>query len=120
MKVLIVDDSQAMRLMVKKALRQAGFTGHQYIEAINGKDALTKIDLEKPDLVLSDWNMPEMTGLELLTTLRSENNPVIFGFVTTESTGEMRAKARQAGCQFLITKPFTAESFRVHLESLLT
>ena len=71
-----------------------------------------------PDLVLSDWNMPNMTGIELLETIRAENIEVTFGFVTTESSSEMRQKATAAGAQFLITKPFTLESFEKVLNLL--
>lgn len=108
-----------MRLMVKKALRQAGFVGHDYIEAGDGEEALKAIHDSNPDLVLSDWNMPNMNGLDLLNKLREEENSVTFGFVTTEATGEMRAKAREAGSTFLITKPFTAESFKSTLDPIL-
>ena len=66
MKILVVDDSTVMRKMVMRALRQAGHGGHDYSEAANGKEALEQISKESPDLVLCDWNMPEMTGIEVL------------------------------------------------------
>lgn len=111
MNILVVDDSAAMRMMVIKTLRQAGFKGHDIVQAKDGADALEQIKAAKPDLVLADWNMPNMTGLELLTALNDEGIGVTFGFITTEATAEMRAKATDAGASFLITKPFTAESF---------
>ncbi len=70
MRVLIVDDSKAMRMVVTRFLKQAGFVDHEYIEAENGKDALVRIESQPPDVILSDWNMPEMQGIELLKTLR--------------------------------------------------
>lgn len=115
MKILIVDDSKAMRMIVRRTLRQAGFDGHDVQEAGDGKEALAAIRASQPDLVLSDWNMPEMGGLELLQTLRSEDNRVTLGFVTTEGTPEMRAKATEAGAAFLIAKPFTADQFKNEL-----
>ena len=110
MKILVADDSSAMRMMVVRALRQAGYDGKSIIQAEDGKVALEKIKGDVPDLVLADWNMPNMTGLELLQTLRADGIDVPFGFITTESTKDMRQKATEAGAKFLIAKPFTAES----------
>jgi two-component system chemotaxis response regulator CheY len=115
MKILIVDDSAAMRMIVKKTLRLAGFEGHDISDADDGAKALAVIKTAKPDLVLSDWNMPNMTGLQLLEALGSENVKVTFGFITTEATPDMRAKALAAGAKFLISKPFTPESFKESL-----
>lgn len=119
MKVLIVDDSSAMRMIVKKTLRQAGFDALDISEAGDGSEALTKIQEEPPELVLCDWNMPNMNGIDLLKSLREVGNPVKFGFITTESTSEMRTKAIEAGAQFLIAKPFTAESFEKALRPII-
>jgi two-component system chemotaxis response regulator CheY len=88
-------------------------------EAANGVEALAAIERAKPDLVLSDWNMPEMNGYEFLTALRSRGNRVPFGFITTESTPEMKAKASDAGALFLIAKPFTVEAFQAALNPIL-
>lgn len=117
MKILIVDDSVAMRMIVKKTLRLAGFEGHDISEADDGAKALAAIRSAKPDLVLSDWNMPNMTGLQLLEALDSDGLKVSFGFITTEATPEMRAKAHRAGAKFLISKPFTPESFKENLSA---
>jgi two-component system chemotaxis response regulator CheY len=112
MKILIVDDSKAMRMIVRRTLRQAGLEEHDYEEADNGKVALGVIASWQPDLVLSDWNMPEMTGIELIRELRNQGNPVRFGFVTSEGTTEMRQMAETAGALFLIAKPFDADTFK--------
>jgi two-component system, chemotaxis family, chemotaxis protein CheY len=109
MNVLIVDDSKAMRMIVSRTLRQAGYADGTLREAADGAEALAAIKAERPDLVLSDWNMPEMNGIELLKALRAEEIDVRFGFITSESTTEMREQAIQAGAEFLIAKPFTAE-----------
>jgi two-component system, chemotaxis family, chemotaxis protein CheY len=119
MKVVIADDSRVMRQIVLRTLRQAGFSQHDYVEAVDGADALAKIDEHAPELVLSDWNMPNKTGIELLRALRSAGNAVPFGFVTSEGSEEMRATAEQAGAMFLIAKPFTPESFEDALSGVL-
>ena len=116
MKILIVDDSTAMRMIVRKTLRLAGFEGHEFLEAEDGLKALTAVKSGPPDLVLSDWNMPNMTGIELLEALTKEGAKIKFGFVTTEATPDMRQRASAAGASFLISKPFTPDSFKEALK----
>ncbi len=119
MKILIVDDSRAMRMIVTRTLRQAGFGDHEFLEAENGAEGLALVDSADPDLVLSDWNMPEVNGIEFLQALRSKGSAVRFGFVTSESTDAMRTLAAEAGALFLIAKPFTADTFVTALGSVL-
>jgi len=119
MKILIADDSRVMRQIVTRTLRQAGFSGYDVVEAADGRQAFDTIVSEKPNLVLSDWNMPEMTGIEVLKALRANGVQVPFGFVTSEGSEEMRAAANEAGALFLITKPFTADAFRDALDAYL-
>ena len=111
MKILVVDDSKAMRAIVKRALgsidRVAGAT---VIEAVDGREALTTAQQEQPDLIISDWNMPEMTGIELLQALNEAGSCPSFGFVTSESTPEMHELAKGNGAKFLVSKPFTPEA----------
>ena len=111
MKILVADDSRVMRQIVIRTLRQAGYTGHEVIEAENGREGLEMVRAEGPDLVLSDWNMPEMTGIDFLAALRSSGSTVPFGFVTSEGSADMRARASAGGALFLIAKPFTPEAF---------
>jgi two-component system chemotaxis response regulator CheY len=118
-KILIIDDSKAMRLIVRRTLRQAGLGEHDVVEACDGKEGFALIKQNRPDLVLSDWNMPEMTGFELLTELRKHSIDIKFGFVNTEGTTQMRLAASDAGALFLITKPFTPETFRETLTPVL-
>jgi two-component system chemotaxis response regulator CheY len=118
-KILVADDSRVMRQIVIRTLRQAGFDDHDVVEAEDGRDAYAKVQSEAPDLVLSDWNMPNMTGLECLQALRGAGSTVPFGFVTSEGSAEMREKAADAGALFLIAKPFTEETFRENLEGVL-
>lgn len=115
MKILVVDDSRAMRMLVTRTLRQAGFGDHDIVEAENGAQGLDLVASEAPDFILSDWNMPEKSGIEFLEELRAGGNATPFGFVTSEGTAEMRQRASSAGALFLITKPFTPESFQSEL-----
>ncbi len=119
MKILVVDDSKAMRGIIRRTLRQAGFGSHQVIEACSGEEALKEIGQQAPDVVLSDWNMPAMTGIELLQRLRSSGKQVPFGFVTSESTDEMKKLATQGGAAFFLSKPFTVESFQTALAGVI-
>lgn len=117
--ILIVDDSKAMRLIVRRTLRQAGFEDCAVDEACTGKEALESLQRSLPFLVLSDWNMPEMTGIELLREVTARKLEVRFGFVTTEATPEMRALAQAEGALFLIAKPFTPQDFEAALRPVL-
>jgi len=119
MKILIVDDSRVMRTIVNRTLRQAGFDAHPVTEAEDGVQALAAIEADPPGLVLSDWNMPEMNGIELLRALRSRGNNLPFGFVTSEGSPEMRGQAEAAGALFLIAKPFTDRTFTEALSGVL-
>jgi two-component system chemotaxis response regulator CheY len=118
-KVLIVDDSKAMRMIVTRTLRQAGYADHEFLEAENGAEGVAAVAEHHPDLVLSDWNMPEMSGIEFLQALRAKGDGVRFGFVTSESTDSMRALAAESGALFLIAKPFTADTFADALRGVL-
>ena len=111
MKIMVVDDSKAMRLIVIKTLRDAGFSGHDIVQAADGKEALDLVLEDRPDLILCDWNMPNMTGPELLAALKAENVNPPFGFVTTEATPAMKEQADELGARFLIAKPFTSDTF---------
>ncbi len=93
MKILVADDSRVMRQIVIRTLRQAGYAGHEIVEAENGREALETVHSEAPDLVLSDWNMPEMNGIDLLERCGAAGSTVPFGFVTSEGSDEMRARA---------------------------
>ncbi len=119
MQILVVDDSKAMRSIVMRAVRQAGFDA-TFVEATNGVEALKAIRASPPTLVMADWNMPEMTGIELLQKLRAEGNGVKMGFVTSESDPSMRDLAFQAGALFMLTKPFTPDAIKAVLSPVLS
>ena len=109
-----------MRSIVQRTLRQAGFEGHDIAEAENGKVALDAISESSPDLVLSDWNMPEMLGIELLKALRENGNEVPFVFITSETTEDMHAAAMTEGAAAVITKPFNADKFQATLQGVIS
>jgi len=117
MRILIVDDSKAMRMIVKRQLSQIEDLGElETGEAASGVEGLAWIaENGAPDVVLSDWNMPEMSGIEFLRALRGQGETVPFGFVTSESQQEMKDEATEAGAQFFVTKPFTADTFKAVL-----
>lgn len=119
MKILVVDDSSIMRKIVVRTLKQAGFTGHTVEEAENGKDALAKIEADAPDLVLTDWNMPEMSGIELVKAMAEKKLGIPFAFITSECTTEMKNQANAAGAVAFLTKPFTAETMQSVLGKIL-
>ena len=118
MKILVCDDSKAMRMIVIRSLRQAGIEAEIH-EAENGAEGLAKVAELSPDLVLSDWNMPEMTGIEFLHALRDRGDHVRFGFITSETTPEMRERAITGGAAFLLGKPFTAEDVQDAVSAVL-
>jgi two-component system chemotaxis response regulator CheY len=109
MNVLLVDDNKANRLMVRRTLLQTGVSDLRVEEAENGSDALAKLANLEPDIIISDWSMPEMNGVEL----RARGSVVKFGFITPEAASEhMRQRAFEAGAQFLIARPFCVQRFR--------
>lgn len=107
-KILTVDDSKSMRQMVAMSLRSQG---HDVTEAEDGVDGLTKAQADKFDLVVTDINMPNKNGLELIADLRAQPQykfiPILC--LTTESSGDMKSKGKQAGATGWIVKPFTPE-----------
>ncbi len=120
MKILVVDDSKAMRMIVRRSLMNApAYAGATVVEAENGQQALEQVAAESPDVILSDWNMPEMNGIEFLEALAAKGPHVPFGFVTSESTPEMHERATSAGAKFLVSKPFTPESLAAALDGAL-
>lgn len=120
MRILIVDDSKAMRMIVTRALRQSAVSIDALHEAGDGIEGLAAVADFNPELILCDWNMPNMNGLEFLTQLRSTGNETTFGFVTSESNPAMRTDALGAGASFLLTKPFTGERLDEALGTLVS
>ena len=119
MDILVVDDSRTMRLIVQRAIRQAGFRSLVVGEAENVAQALEKLGTEPTRLILSDWNMPERSGLDFLKEVRAAENKVPFGFITSEVSATMKALAMTEGATFLISKPFTPEDIEAALYPIL-
>ncbi len=119
LRVLVADDSKVMRQIVIRTLRQAGYGDWTVIEASNGAEALELALSQQPDLVLSDWNMPEMSGIDLLRKLNASGADIPFGFVTSEGSTQMRDLAATEGALFLIAKPFTPDVFRSTIDPFL-
>lgn len=111
MQALVVDDSRAVRMMLSRMLLGAGFTS--CLEAGDGLEALDRLDeaTEPPAVMLVDWNMPNMNGLELIRAVRSNPDrrdlPIIM--VTTESEMSQMVKALAAGANEYVMKPFTSD-----------
>ena len=119
MDLLLVDDSKTMRLLVQRAIRQAGYRGLTVCEAENGADALEKLKSVQPKLILSDWNMPQMSGIEFLKRLREEKNLTPFGFITSEASAKFKDIAISNGASFIIVKPFNADDVQAALDPIL-
>jgi two-component system, chemotaxis family, chemotaxis protein CheY len=119
MNILVVDDSATMRMIVIKSLRQAGFDSATVIEASGAKEALTKIAAGGIDIVLSDVNMPDITGIELVKVIKAKLRTLPVVMVTTESSPEMKETMLQAGANGIITKPFPPEELQKVLGPLL-
>lgn len=119
MRVLVVDDSRAIRVVLKKMLAEGGFD--DVLEAGHGKEALEVIEAgPQPDVILVDWNMPEMNGLELIRAVRAmpEHRRVPIVMVTTETEVSQVVKALAAGASEYVMKPFTKDVIMDKLEML--
>lgn len=118
MKFLVVDDFSTMRRIVRNLLKELGFSNVQ--EAEDGVDALNKLRRDKFEFVASDWNMPNMTGIELLKAIRADAGlkhlPVLM--ITAEAKKENIIEAAQAGASGYIVKPFTSGTLDEKLKKI--
>jgi len=118
MRILVVDDFSTMRRIVRILLKELGYTNAD--EAEDGVKALQKLKSERFDFVVSDWNMPSMTGIDLLRAIRGDDAlkhlPVLM--ITAEARKENIIEAAQAGANGYIVKPFTAATLDEKLEKL--
>ncbi|MFH1687334.1 MAG: response regulator [bacterium] len=119
LKILAVDDSPTMRRIIINTLKRAGFK--DVVEASDGRDALAKMKLDSFNFVITDWNMPEMDGLALVTALRSMDQykrlPILM--VTTRSVKDDIVEALKAGVNNYIVKPFTPDTLKEKIEQVL-
>ncbi len=118
MKILVVDDFSTMRRIVKNLLRDLGFTNT--FEADDGKTALPMLQTGNFDFLVTDWNMPGMTGIDLLKAVRADpklvNLPVLM--VTAEAKREQIILAAQTGVNGYVIKPFTAGTLKEKIEKI--
>ena len=120
LKILVVDDFATMRRIVKNSLRQLGY--ENIVEAEDGEIAVSKLEAERIDFIVSDWNMPKMTGLELLKFVRSSDEfcDLPFLMVTAEAQKENILEAAKAKVSNYIVKPFTAETLGEKIEAIFS
>ncbi|KAF1075984.1 chemotaxis response regulator CheY [Halodesulfovibrio sp. MK-HDV] len=118
MRVLVVDDFSTMRRIVKNILRQIGFTN--IVEADDGTTAWEVLNKDRIEFVISDWNMPQMTGIELLRKVRSSEEfaDMPFLMVTAEAQQENIIEAVQAKVSNYVVKPFTAEIMKQKIDKI--
>ncbi|TAN46401.1 MAG: chemotaxis protein CheY [Methylococcaceae bacterium] len=118
MKILVVDDFSTMRRIIKNLLRDLGL--NNVVEADDGQTALPKLQAGGIDFLITDWNMPGMTGIELLKLVRADPKlvklPVLM--VTAEAKREQIVEAAQAGVNGYIIKPFTAATLKEKLDKI--
>lgn len=117
-KVLVVDDMSTMRRIVKNVLKQIGY--ENIVEAEHGQDALNKLKGGGFGLVVSDWNMPVMSGIDLLRAVRADGHlkTLPFLMVTAEAQKDNIIEAVQAGVSNYVVKPFTAEALQEKLNKI--
>ncbi|MFZ0391210.1 MAG: response regulator [Calditrichia bacterium] len=120
MKILVVDDSITMRRIILNTLRTLGFS--KFVEAEDGKDAFAKMYTETPDFIITDWNMPNMSGLEFVKTVRTDEKfgsiPILM--VTTRGMKQDILEALKAKVNSYIIKPFTPQTIKEKLDLMLS
>ncbi|WP_367278861.1 chemotaxis response regulator CheY [Desulfobacula sp.] len=118
-KILLVDDFATMRKVIKNLLKQSGY--NNIVEAEDGVEALKVLKSEKVDFIVSDWNMPNMTGIELLKAVRADSDlsGLPFLMVTAEGLKENVVVAVKAGVSNYIVKPFTAEVLNEKIKKII-
>jgi two-component system chemotaxis response regulator CheY len=121
MRVLIVDDSPAMRVFIRRVLELTGLDLESVTEAGNGREALTILQSESIDLVLCDINMPEMNGEQMLTVLKQDgiSTDACIVIVSTDGTSKRVDRMLELGARGYLTKPFSPETMRDTLERAL-
>lgn len=113
-RVLVADDSSTMRKIILRSLQAVGVT--DTVEAADGVEAVDKFKQQPVDIVLTDWNMPNKSGLEVIKEIRALNATVPIIMVTTEAEKTRVLEAIQSGVSDYLVKPFTAEVLREKLE----
>lgn len=119
--VLIVDDSSSMRAVIKRAIKMSGFNVGEYLEAADGREALTVLNDQWVDIVLTDINMPNMNGMQLITEIKADamlrSIPVVM--VTTEGSEKRIQESVELGASGYIKKPFLPEDVKRTLSDIM-
>ncbi|MFN7874306.1 MAG: response regulator [Pirellula sp.] len=118
MKVLVADDSGIMRKIIIRSLNSVGVS--DIVEAADGQEAIDAYKSNDIDLILTDWNMPNKTGLDVVTEIRAQGSTVPIIMVTTEAQKGQVIAAIQAGVSDYLTKPFEADDLRAKLDKFVT
>ena len=116
MKILIVDDSSTMRRIIGNVVQQLGIKKDDFDEAADGLEAWNLFQKNQYDVVLTDWNMPNMNGLDLVKHIRSVDKKVPIVMITTEGGKGEVITALKAGVNNYIVKPFNAETLKAKLD----
>lgn len=118
--VMIVDDMQSMRMITRTTLKEQGF--RKFVECSNGHEALKRLRLMNIDLIICDWDMPEMNGLELLREVRSSERmaDIVFVMLTAHSESELIHRSITAGVDGYLVKPYQPAALNKRIESLLS
>lgn len=125
LRALVVDDSKVMRHMVMETLKKTGLAEFEFVEAVDGQDALDKLPAGDFGIAFVDWSMPNMTGVEFVRAARKwaedkERDPIPMVMVTSEKTvAKIEEAMDQAGAESFISKPFTVEEMQVKLKRVV-
>ena len=119
MRFLVVDDSSTMRRIIINTLNKLGY--QEVLEAANGREGIERLTTSEIDLVITDWNMPEMNGIDFIRALRaidtSKDMPILM--VTTNAAKDDIVEALRAGVNSYIIKPFTTDTFKEKIEAVI-
>jgi two-component system chemotaxis response regulator CheY len=119
MRFLVVDDSSTMRRIIINTLNKLGHM--EVVEASNGREGIDRLAINSVDMIITDWNMPEVSGIEFIRTIRAQDKtakiPVLM--VTTNAAKDDIVEALRAGVNNYVVKPFTPDTMKEKIESLL-
>jgi two-component system chemotaxis response regulator CheY len=117
MRIMLIDDSRTMRTIQRNILTQLGYK--EIEEACDGQDALSKVDAFNPDIILVDWNMPNVDGISFVKQYRARGRKTPVVMVTTEAEKARVIEAIKAGVNNYVVKPFTPESLAARIQETI-
>jgi len=119
MRILVLDDSSTMLRIITNTLKRLGYKDEEIDTGLNGKEGIEAYKKTKPDLILTDWNMPEMNGLEFVKWVRKRDKDTPIVMITTEGGKAEVITALKAGVNNYIVKPFTPDVLRSKLNEII-